>query len=57
MRRALNRGDSPAEIARRIADDTRLFDILETENYIDLRIKDSTLLPHQIAEFIQANLK
>ena len=56
MRRALNRGDSPVEIGRRIADDTRLFDLLEIENYINLRVTDSTLLPHQIADLIQANL-
>ncbi len=56
MRRALNRGDSPVEISRRVADDTRLFRLLETGNYIDLRVTDSALLPHQIADLIRETI-
>ena len=53
MRRALNRGDSPVEIGRRIADDTHPFAVLEAGDYVDLHIKNSELLPDQIAEWIQ----
>ena len=52
MRRALNRGDSPAEIGRRIAEDARLFRALEAGNYDNLRITDAELLPNQIADMI-----
>ena len=57
MRRALRRGDDPAEIGRRIADDTRLFRRLENSaisgEYVDLTIADPELLPNQIFEWIQ----
>lgn len=56
MRRALRRGDAPAEIGRRIADDTRLFRSLDTKGYVDLRIANPELLPNQIAELIRAAL-
>lgn len=51
MRRALQRGDTPSEIGRRIADDTRIF-----RGIVDLRTTNSMLLPNQIAEMIQAAL-
>lgn len=58
MRRALRRGDDPAEIGRRIADDTRLFRRLENAaisgEYVDLTITDQNLLPNQIFEWIQS---
>ena len=57
MRRALRRGDAPAEIGRRIADDTRLFRRLENSaisgEYVNLTIADPELLPNQIFEWIQ----
>ena len=52
MRRALNRGDSPVEIGRRVADDARLFELLETSNMVDLRITNPDLLPNRIAEML-----
>ena len=57
MRRALRRGDDPAEIGRRIADDTRLFRRLENSaisgEYVNLTVADPELLPNQIFEWIQ----
>lgn len=53
MRRALRRGDSPTEIGRRIADDTRIFREMESSNAVDLRISNPLLLPNQIAELIR----
>ena len=55
MRRALNRGDAPAEIGRRIADDTRLFRRLENSGeYVNLTVSNPELLPNQICEWIQS---
>ena len=58
MRRALRRGDDPAEIGRRIADDTRLFRRLENAaisgEYVDLTVSNPELLPNQIFEMIQS---
>ena len=58
MRRALNRGDAPAEIGRRIADDTRLFRRLEDPEtageYVNLTVSNPELLPNQIMEWIQS---
>ena len=60
MRRALQRGDDPAEIGRRITDDTRLFRRLENSaisgEYIDLTISNPLLLPNQLADMICAAL-
>lgn len=60
MRRALQRGDDPAEIGRRITDDTRLFRRLENSaisgEYIDLTISNPLLLPNQLADMICATL-
>lgn len=56
MRRALQRGDAPSEIGRRIADDTRIFREMEIRGFIDLRITNSLLLPNQLADLIQAAL-
>lgn len=60
MKRALRRGDSPSEIGRRIADDTRLFRRFENSavsgDYIDLRVESPELLPNQIADWIQSAL-
>lgn len=60
MRRALARGDSPSEIGRRIADDTRIFRRLENSaasgDYIDLRVESPELLSNQIADWIQSVL-
>ncbi len=54
MRRALRRGDDPAEIGRRIADDTRLFRRLEnSDEYVDLTVSNPELLPNQIFEMVQ----
>ena len=53
MRRALQRGDHPVEIGRRIAEDTHLFWQLETGDYVDLRISNSDLLPKRLGEWIQ----
>ena len=53
MRRALKRGDTPAEIGRRIADDTRLFRAISGE-YVDLTVSNPELLPNQIMEWIQS---
>ena len=52
MRRALERGDKPVEIARRIYNDARLFDSLEFGGYVDLKITDPELMPFEIAERI-----
>lgn len=53
-RRALRRGNDPAEIGRRIADDTRLFRRLEnSDGYVDLTVSNPQLLPKQILEMIQ----
>ena len=55
MRRALKRGDTPAEIGRRITDDTRLFRRLENSGeYVDLTVSPPELLPNQIMEWIQS---
>ena len=58
MRRALQRGDDPAEIGRRIADDTRLFRRLENpetaREYVNLTVSNPELLPNQIMEWIQS---
>ena len=58
MRRALQRGDDPAEIGRRIADDTRLFRRLENSaisgEYVNLTVSNPELLPNQICEWIQS---
>jgi len=55
MRRALQRGDNPAEIGRRIADDTRLFRRLENSGeYVNLTVSNPELLPNQICEWIQS---
>ena len=56
MRRALQRGDTPSEIGRRIADDTRIFRDMESRNIVDLHITNSMLFPNQIAEMIQSAL-
>lgn len=56
MRRALRRGDAPAEIGRRIADDTKLFRGLAEEGYADLHITNPELLPNQILDLIRAAL-
>ncbi|MBR3569237.1 MAG: hypothetical protein IKN96_00335 [Oscillibacter sp.] len=54
MRRALRRGDDPAEIGRRIAGDARLFRRLENAGeYVDLTVSNPELLPNQILEMIQ----
>lgn len=53
MRRALRRGDAPAKIGRRIADDTRLFRQFSGE-YADLTVSNPTLLPNQILDMILA---
>ena len=58
MRRALQRGDDPAEIGRRIADDERLFRRLANAaisgEYVNLTVSNPELLPNQIAEWIQS---
>lgn len=56
MRRALQRGDDPAEIGRRIADDTRKFRDMESRGFVDLHITNPLLLPNQITEMIRAAL-
>ena len=54
MRRALRRGDDPAEIGRRIADDSRLFRRLENlDEYVNLTVSNPELLPNQIFEMVQ----
>ena len=53
MRRALNRGDTPVEIGRRIADDAHLFELMEYGNYVNLRVTDSELAPYQTADLIR----
>lgn len=49
MRRALARGDSPAEIGRRITDDKRRFDNLLMSGAVDLHITDPDLSTADIA--------
>ena len=56
MRRALARGDKPAEIGRRIADDSIKFGLLYSGNYIDLQITNPNLRPYEIAATIQDRL-
>ena len=56
MRRALARGDKPAEIGRRIADDTLKFDFLRSGNYVDRYITNPNLRPYEIAASIRDNL-
>lgn len=53
LRRALNRGDNPDEIRRRIADDAYLFRLLNTGNFVDIRITDPELKPYEIAATIR----
>ena len=53
MRRALARGDKPAEIGRRIADDALKFDLLRSGNYVDLYITNPNLRPYEIAASIR----
>ena len=56
MRRALNRGDSPVEITRRIMADAHSFDRMKLDGFIDLHITNPELLPQQIAEMIQNSI-
>ena len=52
MRRALERGDSPVEIGRRIASEARLFDFLSASDFVDLRVTDPSLSTRRLAEMI-----
>ena len=56
VRRALDRGDSPSEIGRRIADEAYIFDLLKYGDYVDLLVTDPDLLPNQIAEMLHQKL-
>ena len=53
MRRALARGDSPVEIARRIKDDLYLFALLDAGGFVDYRVRDSKMSPEAIAEALK----
>ena len=53
MRRALARGDSPVEIARRIKDDIYLFGLLDAGSFVDYRVRDSKMSPEAIAEALK----
>ena len=53
MRRALVRGDSPVEIARRMKDDLYLFGLLDTGGFVDYRVRDSRMAPQAIAEALK----
>ena len=53
MRRALARGDTPAEIGRRVSSDEIKFGLLHTGGYVDLTVTDTTLRPYEIATLIR----
>ena len=53
MRRALVRGDSPVEIARRIKDDVYLFGLLDAGGFVDYRVRDSRMSPEAISKALK----
>ena len=53
MRRALARGDSPVEIARRMKDDLYLFGLLDAGGFVDYRVRDSRMSPQAITEALK----